>query len=183
MVSEKKKDVINCCLDCFIDNGLTKTTTKDLSTALNLQNGGVYYYFNTKTEIVISCAEEAINRLENRVFNLAFEKIADIGNMIKVLEELADELSPIMKFLVSVCVSKEYGDKIKPALIKLADRYLVYSEKFAKALNCKLEDVKPLVYLSILAINNYMIFSEKALFEPQIELVKTALLKLKNGEE
>lgn len=182
MNSEKRKEVINVCLDCLIENGLTKTTTKDLCNALNLQNGGVYYYFKTKNEIIISCAEEAINRLENKVFNLAFENIEDIENMVKVLEELADELSPTMRFLVSVCVSKEYGEEVKPALKRLADRYVVYSDKIAKALNCKLEEVKPLVFMAILAINNYMIFSEKALFKPQIELVKNALLKIKNKE-
>ena len=60
---EKRNEIIGVCLDCFVEKGLTVTTTKDLCTAANLQNGGIYYYFSTKEEIVLACAEEAINRI------------------------------------------------------------------------------------------------------------------------
>lgn len=177
-----RKEVVKKCLNCFVQNGLTQTTTKELSSALNLQNGGVYYYFDTKTEIVISCAEEAVREIENKISDLAFENIEDIENMVKILEELSEELSPIMRFLVSVCVSNEYSNLVKPTLVNLADRYIIYSEKVAKALKCDLDEVKPFVYMAILALNNYMIFSEKALFEPQIALVKKALLNINKKE-
>ena len=92
-------------------------------------------------------------------------------------------MSPTMRFLVSVCVSKEYGEKVKPALSCLASRYPYYTEKIAAVLDCTPAEVEPFVHLSILALNNYMIFAERALFNPQIEAAKKELLRLVERKE
>ena len=175
---QRTRELIPICLDVFVTKGLTITTTTDLSFAAGLQNGGIYYYFETKEEIIIACVEAAIERIEKRAFGMALEDLGDIENMMDHLGAMAEELSPVMRFLVSVCVSKEYGDKIKPSLVKLAGRYPDYIRQIAKILGCTTQEVEPYVHLSILAINNYMIFGEKALFEPQIQAAKRELLKL-----
>ena len=100
--------------------------------ANNLQNGGIYYYFDTKEEIVLACAEEAISRIEQGAFSIALEDIKDVANIMNHLGTLADELSPVMRFLVSVCVSQEYGNKVKPYLVQLAGRYPYYTKKKVK---------------------------------------------------
>ena len=175
---EKRNEIIGVCLDCFVEKGLTVTTTKDLCTAANLQNGGIYYYFSTKEEIVLACAEEAINRIEKSAFGIVLEDISDIRSMMDRLVTLADKMSPTMRFLVSVCVSHEYEEQIKPSLVRLASRYPYYTDKIAEILGCTKDEVEPFIHLSILAINNDMIFSERALFDPQIESVKKELMSL-----
>ena len=176
--TEKRREIIGVCLDCFIEKGLTVATTKDLCTAAKLQNGGIYYYFPAKEEIVLACAEEAIDRIEKGAFGIVLEDISDIKSMMERLGALADKMSPTMRFLVSVCVSREYGEKIKPALSRLAARYPYYTKKIAEILGCTRDEVEPFVHLSILALNNYMIFAERALFDPQIEAAKKELLRL-----
>ena len=176
--TEKRKEIVGVCLDCFVEKGLTVTTTKDLCTAAKLQNGGVYYYFATKDEIVMACVDEAINRMEKSAFDLVLEDISDVERMTERLSELADTMSPTMRFLVSVCVSREYGEKIKPALVRLASRYPYYTNKITEILGCTRSEVEPFVHLAILAINNYMIFNERALFDPQIEAAKRELMRL-----
>ena len=103
--------------------------------------------------------------------------------MMDRLGTMADKMSPTMRFLVSVCVSKEYGEKVKPALSRLASRYPYYTEKIAAVLDCTPAEVEPFVHLSILALNNYMIFAERALFNPQIEAAKKGLLRLVERKE
>lgn len=176
--SARTRELIGICLDCFIERGLTATTTKDLCDASDLQNGGIYYYFDTKDEIVLACAEEAINRIEQAAFGIALEDIRDVANMMDHLGALADRLSPAMRFLVSVSVSQEYGQRIKPYLVQLAGRYPYYTDRIAEILGCTTEEVEPYVHLSILALNNYMIFNERALFRPQIEAAKRGLMQL-----
>ena len=56
--------------------------------------------------------------------------------------------------------------------------YPYYTGRIAEILGCTDEEVAPFVHLSILAINNYMIFAERALFDPQIEAVKKELSRL-----
>lgn len=175
---ERTKELVQIALDEFVKKGLTVTTTTDLCNAAGLQNGGIYYYFDTKETMVIACAEAAIERIEKRAFGVALENMGDIAYMMSHLGAMAEELSPVMRFLVSVSVSQEYGEKIKPSLVKLANRYPYYTEQIAKVLGCTPQEVEPYVHLSILAINNYMIFGEKALFEPQIQSAKRELMKL-----
>ena len=176
--AERKKELIDICLDCFVEKGLTVTSSKDLCKAGNLQYGGIYYYFESKEEIVLACAEEAISRIEQRAFGMVLEDIEDVANMMDHLGSLADKLSPTMHFLVSVCVSKEYGEKAKPYLVQLAGRYPYYTKRIVEILGCTREEAEPYVHLSILALNNYMIFNERALFLPQIEAAKKGLMHL-----
>ena len=61
---QRTRELIPICLDVFVAKGLTITTTTDLSFAAGLQNGGIYYYFETKEEIIIACVEAAIERIE-----------------------------------------------------------------------------------------------------------------------
>ena len=174
---ERKKEIIDICLNCFIKNGIN-TTTRTLSSAINMQSGGVYYYFKSKTELVTACAEEAIRRIENCAFGFVLKNISDIEKMLDSLGNIANELSPTMRFLVSVCVSEEYGNLVKPALAQLAGRYVDYTRRIAELLGCGENAVRPYVHLCILALNNYMIFAERALFDPQIEAAKSAFLNI-----
>lgn len=89
--SKKISKVIDTCLDCFIEKGLTATTTKDLCDALGVCNGAIYYYFKTKEEIVLACAEAAIDRIEQSAFAVVLENIKDIADMMEHLSELADK--------------------------------------------------------------------------------------------
>lgn len=178
MEIDRRKEVVNICLDLFIEKGLTATSTRSLSRALKLQNAGLYYYFETKDEAVIACAEEAALRLENALIPGALRDIGDPDIMMKRLQSRADEMAPTMRFLVTVCASSQYKDKMKPALDRLTDRYGHYAEQVAKKLNCNKEDVEPYVYLVITAVANYMIFAEDSLVAPQMQIAKEAIRNL-----
>ena len=79
---------------CFVEKGLTVATTKDLCTAAKLQNGGIYYYFSTKEEIVLACAEEAISRIERSAFDIVLEDIITLDKvLIYAKDYLADNKS------------------------------------------------------------------------------------------
>ncbi len=172
---DRKKEVINICLDLFIEKGLTATSTRDLSSALKMQNAALYYYFESKDEAVIACAEEAAIRLENALIPSAMREIGDPDIMMKNLQDKADEMAPTMRFLVTVCASSQYKDKMRPALDRLAERYDHYTEQVAKKLNCKKEDVEPYVYMIVTAVADYMIFAEDSLIYPQIKIAKAAI--------
>ena len=63
---------------------------------------------------MLACAEAAIERIEKGAFGIVFEDIQDVKSMMDRLGALADKMSPTMRFLVSVCVSREYGEKVNP---------------------------------------------------------------------
>ncbi len=88
MEPARKQEVINVCLETFMKNGLAHTSTRELSAALELNNGGVFYYFKTKDEIVIACAEEAALRIENDLIGVALKDIENPEKLVRVKRTL-----------------------------------------------------------------------------------------------
>ncbi len=172
MDTDRRKEVINVCLDHFIEKGLSETSTRSLSSALKLQNAGLYYYFESKEEAVILCAEEAALRLEDNLIGPALMDLKHPEQLMKRLKSRADEMAPTMKFLVSVCVNNQYKDSMKPTLDRLTKRYDHYAGLIANKLNCKKEEIEPYVYMTITAVTNYMIFGEDIFVAPQMKIAK-----------
>lgn len=46
--SDRRKEILNVCLDTFINKGLSETTVRDLSTALKLQSAVFIIGLRTK---------------------------------------------------------------------------------------------------------------------------------------
>lgn len=178
MEMDRKKEVINICLDHFIENGLYETSTRSLSKALKLQNAGLYYYFTSKDEAVIQCAEEAALRIENALIAPTIRDLADPDSMMKRLRSRADEMAPTMRFLATAIGSKRCHDGMKPISEGMAKRYDYYVGQVSKKLGCDRAEIEPYVYMTIAAVMNYMIFGEISFAMPQIKIVKDEIRKL-----
>lgn len=178
MVTERKKEIVNTCLDLFVERGLYKTSTRDLSKAMKLQSGGLYYYFQTKDEAVIACVEAAIRRLEDVLILPVKKEIKNPANMMSRLLSRANEMAPVYQFVVSVCSDKQYKELTKPILDALDERYIQYSETFAKMLNCKIQVLAPFFYMCITAITNYMVFEKESFVSPQLKAVQLKLERI-----
>ncbi len=174
--SDRKKEVVDVCLKTFMANGLSHTSTKNLCDALNLNSGGVFWYFKTKEDIVIACAEEATKRIENELFGTALANIENPDNLVKALDEKAVSMRPLMQFFISVFVSRRYGDKLKDVKLRQGDRYRFYIDKIAKKLGCNYDDVAPLVYTVTNTMFSYMIYDPDNFSAPQLRIVYDALV-------
>ena len=175
MSDDRMKEVINICLDHFVENGLD-SSTRSLSAALKLQNAGLYYYFESKDDAVVACAEAAAIRLEEALLSSALKDLNDLDLMFKQLQVRADKMTSTMRFLVSVCVNDKYKESMKPVLDRLNERYEHYAEMIAEKLKCSKDDIAPYVYMVITAVANYMIFAEDVFISPQMQIAKKAIL-------
>ena len=178
MEVNKKKEVVKACLKMFVSKGLFETTSRDLSKALKLQSGGLYYYFKSKDEVVVACAEEAALRLESNLIMPALEELNDPDEMMRTLRKRADAMAPMMQFLTQVATADKYNEQLKPVLDGLSERYKAYAKKFAEHFNCETDEIEPYVYICITAVANYMIFGEDSYIFPQITLVKNKIREL-----
>ncbi len=178
METDRRKEVINACLNLFVERGLYKTSTRDLSKALSLQSGGLYYYFQTKDDAVIACVEAAITKLEETLIVPVKKEIFEPTTMMNKLLSRAEAMAPVMKFVVTVCADKQYEEKTKPILDSLGKRYIYYTEVFADLLNCKSQEINPFVYMCITSITNYMIFGEESFIASQIKAIQLKLERI-----
>ena len=111
--AQRKREILDVCLATFIRRGLYETSVRDLSRALALQSGGIYYWFKDKDDVVVTCAEEAALRLEEHLIAPALQDIREPDRMMERLRLRADELRPMMKFFASVCACSRYEERLR----------------------------------------------------------------------
>lgn len=177
---DHRKEIIRICLQQFVDKGLYETTSRDLSRALDLQSGGIYYYFRTKDDVVLACAEEASILLEDSMIQPALDCLYNPDLMVTQILDQASEMAPIMKFFTQVCTMKKYRPHMQPALDRMGQRHTQYCQRFAERLNRSIEEVAPYVCMCITAVTDYMIFGEALYPVPQFELIKQVLHERQN---
>ena len=107
-------------------------------------------------------------------------ELSDPDALMKRLRSRADEMAPTMRFFISVCVSNQYKDAMKPALDRLSERYEHYAAMFADKLKCDVDVIAPYMCIGITAVTNYMIFAEEAYILPQIDMIKARLIELQS---
>lgn len=171
----RRKEVLQICLDKFIAKGIWETSSRDLSSAIGLQSGGIYYYFKRIDDAIIACADEAVARLEANLIWPALQDVNDPGAMLAKLRTRADEMAPTMRFLVQVCANAKLRMRMEDTLSGVCERYAYFAERFAEALDCDRDAVAPYFYICVTAFADYMIFGKDLHINPQIQLVKRVL--------
>ncbi len=180
---EKKQEIIDVCLAAFMKKGLAHTSARNLCEVLRMNSGAVFYYFKTRDDIVIACAEEAKKRIEHDLFGIAIDDLENPEKLAKDLYERATAMQPLMKFFVSVCTTPKYDKAMRQSLDNLNVRYKNYAELIAKKLCAKPEDVAPYVYITINMMLSYMLFGETNFTAPQYDLVYGKLVGLLEKRE
>lgn len=172
--ASKEQGIIRTCLEVFTEKGLINTTSRDLSAALNLQSAGIYYYFKSKDDLVVACAEEAALQLEKGLIPLE-DNLDDLDQFMRDLRKKCDLMAPKMKFLAQTFTVPQYHDKLAPLLPAAVKRYKEYAIALAEKLGRDVAELEPYVYTGISAATDYMIFGEIAYIKPQFDRIKQYL--------
>lgn len=179
----RQKEIIDICLTQFIENGLFNTSARDLAGALDMQPSGLYYYFKSKDEIVVACAEEAGIRLEDVLILPILNSLDDSEDFVGVTEEKMEEAVPVMKFFTQVCTTQEYRRDMQQVLEKMKKRHQEYADRFAERLNCEPEEVAPYLYACVAIVANYMTFGEEFYYRQPFRLIEDAIRTLKERKK
>lgn len=179
MEQDRRREVIESCLELFISKGLSETSTRDLSRALKLQNAGLYYYFQSKTDAVIACFEGALFQIEIGVLLPFINDIDDLDQAMDNLLSRASELKEYLRFVVEAYVSLSYRDALRPSIDRMRKRIKQYSKKLASKLNCSPAEIEPYMHMMISAVTEFMIFEDKKRIGLQLEIVQSELLRLR----
>ncbi len=174
-MAERKQEIINTCLETFVNEGLIDISMRDLGQKLGMDAAGIYYYFKGRDELVVSCAEEAAVRIETDLIGTALQDVEQPDKLARDLHDRAIEMRPLMNFFISVCTSTRYRESMLPALERLSVRYQHYTVDFAEKLCCKPEEIAPYVYIVINTMLSYMIFGQSSFAAPQLGMAYDAL--------
>ena len=175
---ERKKKVLDTFLKTLMSKGLYETSVRDLSGSIDLQSGGLYYYFGNKDAAVTACAEEAVLRLENELIVKALKDIDDIELLFANLRKRASKMSSMTRFLAEVSTTPRYAAGVRPYLNRFNNRLSYYNQVFSEKIGCTQEQLAPAFYMAVAAFSNFMIFGADG-FDEQLKLIIQTITALK----
>lgn len=171
----RKKEIVDICLKKFMEKGLYETTSRDLTDALNMTPGALYYHFKNKDDAVLECADEAARRLGEILLLPALELIDKTEAVDENPLENPEEVQAMMRFLAQVCTANKYRESMKPILEHMREREHAYCEKFAAKLGCSVEELAPWFFAVVASTESYMIFGQEAYSASPHDFIQPAL--------
>ncbi len=180
MEFDRKKEIVNTCLDLFVERGLSRTSTRDLSKALQLQNAALYYYFKTKADAVVASFDVALSRLE---INLLIPTYMDLDEPKRLFEKLlsrAKEMSPVARFVFEAWTSVQYRDSLTASINRMSKRIDSYTLRVAKKHSCRTDEIRPYIDLGITAVLNHMVLGDVFPIQLQVEIITKKVEELKD---
>jgi AcrR family transcriptional regulator len=132
----KKDFIIEKCYDCFVKNGIENTTTRDFCAAAGINANTLYYYFDTKNEILIECVNYGYRQLENALFDTLKEFDESSFDIFPRLTKIGLDYAPQMRFLHQAVSSPAYEEYREDQFKKVNAFYDRLGEELAERFEC-----------------------------------------------
>jgi len=177
--TEKTIEIIDKCLSYLMKVGLYKATSRELSLESGLNKTGLYYYFKSKDDVVLACAERAVRLISDNIMLPTIQEIIESTFDVNKFMSKAKEIIPMMNFLIQVYSESTYREEMTPFFSKANDMYQKYAERIASKADMDIELLRPYISSCITTISNYMIFNDETYLAPQFGLIMDGIDKVK----
>ena len=159
----------------LVKHGLENITIRELCRSTGIVQGTLYYWFKDKTSIVCEAAQYGLKTVTDEIFEYVFASLNDLrGFFSNCLDEIS-KYTKELRFIYQLAASPVYGEKIRADGKELNFIYDKYTRKLSAMLGCDEQTLKPLVYLFISAVLDYVIWDEKEKSQMQLEFIYSAL--------
>ena len=166
----------------LVKRGLENISIRELCKGTGIVQGTLYYWFKTKTNIVCETTEWGLKKVTDEIFEYVFESLDDLrGFFSNCLDEIS-KYKKELRFIYQLAASPVYGEKMRADGKELNFIYDKYTHKLSERLNCDEQFLKPLVYLFILAVLDYVIWDEKEKSQIQLEFIYSALPEIMRAQ-
>lgn len=159
----------------LVKRGLENVSIRELCKGTGIVQGTLYYWFKDKTNIVCEATEWGLKKVTDEIFEYVFASLDDLRGFFS---NCLDEISKYKKelcFIYQLAASPVYGEKMRADGKELNFIYDKYIRRLSERLNCDEHTLRPLVYLFISAVLNYVVWDEKEKVQTQLEFIYSAL--------
>ena len=156
-------------------NGLENITIRELCKGTGYVQGSLYYWFGDKTTIICECTEFGLKKVTDKIFRYVFEHIDDLkGLFAGCLDEVGKHKNEL-RFIYQMAASPVYGDRIRKKGQNFNCIYDDYTHQLSLKFGCNEDRLRPLVYLFISAVLDYVIWDEKEKTQNQLDFIYSIL--------
>jgi AcrR family transcriptional regulator len=142
----KKDNIIEKSYECFVKNGIENTTTRDFCAAANINANTLYYYFNSKNDILIECVNYGYRQLECALFDALKEFDESSFDIFPKLTKIGLDYAPQMRFLHQAVSSPAYEEYREDQFNKVNAFYDRLGKELAERFECPYDLIKDYIY-------------------------------------
>ena len=164
-----EKEVLEASFKYLIEHGLENTSMRDLCKGTGISSGSMYYWFDSKDDIVIKSAEYGLAQVVDKIFEYALEEMFDLKNFFDSLIDEINRYKLELRFIYQVATSPVYGETIRSSADSISFIYEKYIIRLSKLVKVPFEDLKPIVFMVIATILDYIVWDDCELTKGQIE--------------
>ena len=162
----------------LVERGLENITIREVCRGTGIVQGTLYYWFKDKTGIVCEAAQYGLKTVTDEIFEYVFASLNDLkGFFANCLDEIS-KYKKELRFIYQLAASPVYGEKIRKTRKDFNFIYDKYTHRLSLLLDCDEQTLKPLVYLFISAVLDYVIWDEKEKSQLELNFIYSALLEI-----
>jgi AcrR family transcriptional regulator len=159
--SSKKNYIIEKCYECFVKNGIENTTTRDFCVAANVNANTLYYYFDSKNQILVECVNYGYRQLEGALFDALKEFDKSSLDIFPRLTKIGLDYAPQMRFLHQAVSSPAYEEYREDQFKKVNAFYDRLGKELAERFECPYEIIKDYIYEIMTLLSYYSLWGSR----------------------
>lgn len=167
----KKQQMLECCLELFVKQGLENTSLNDLTAYCNTYKAAFYNYFESKDDIVIESAKLYMDELKYKLQNELHRPPKTLCEALKKGFDLFKKDKNFLRYIYQVISSPKYGENCRAQLTEIYTQYTDLSVKLAKTYNVDHETLRPYYLLYVGTINDYCLWENEKLVEEKLAYI------------
>ena len=159
----------------LVERGLENITIRELCKGTGLVQGSLYYWFGDKTTIVCEATEYGLKKVTDEIFRYVFSSLDHLRDFFDGCLDEVEKYTKELRFVYQMAASPLYGEQIRSTGNNFNAIYDAYIRKLAERLNYDQQRLRPLVYLFISDVLDYVIWQEREKSQMQLEFIYSVL--------
>lgn len=167
----KKQQMLECCLELFVKQGLENTSLNDLTAYCKTYKAAFYNYFDSKDDIVIECAKLYMDELKYKLQKELHRPPKTLNDALKIGFELFKRDKKFLRYIYQVISSPKYGETCRMQLTEIYTQYTDLSHTLADTYNVNHELLRPYYLLYVGTIHDYCLWENEKLVEEKLAYI------------
>ena len=159
----------------LVERGLENITIREVCRGTGIVQGTLYYWFKDKTGIVCEAAQYGLKTVTDEIFEYVFASLNDLKGFFANCLDKISKYKKELRFIYQLAASPVYGEKIRKTGKDFNFIYDKYTHRLSLLLDCDEQTLKPLVYLFISAVLDYVIWDENEKSQLELNFIYSAL--------
>lgn len=174
--TEKKKQLMRACYDCYAELGLHGTGISAVAKAAGVSKAALYNYFHDADELITESTAYCMNSVEDEFMARAPK---DPGDILRFIEEIpywtAREHGKKYRLMYQVYTHPKYMEHGKRFFAGVNERYTEYAKMLEPKLGIPHTVITPLIFIFVRACVHFALFEDEYYLKSQMAVLKEAV--------